>query len=696
MNPIFEFFYKLFDSSTFQRRQTCVGWWDELIYMHVGADLIIWLSYMAIPVMLIYFIRKRPELPFPHIFKLFGAFILACGTTHLLGMLAFFHPMYRLDAVIKIGTALVSAVTAIALIPIIPRFLALRSPEELEREVAERRRAEQNLQTLNHTLETRVTERTTELSTANERLEKLTADLRRVLDEQARLTAILEATPDFVATADPEGRVNYLNSSARKLFNISPSADLSRYSIRDFHDPEMLERVESELIPKAIEHSVWTMESKFKHSSGGNVPVSQVLLAHRNSEGKVAYLSTIARDLSAIKQAEEERYKMELQVRHVQRLESLGVLAGGIAHDFNNLLMIVLGHADMGLSELPLTSPVRTRLKQIETLACRAAELTHQMLAYSGKGKFTIQPIDLNAFVEEMIQLLEISVAKTAELKLELQRPLPMIEADASQIRQVLMNLITNASEAIGDKPGMIMVSTSMVEAGPNYFKNAFIADPEVRPGPYICIEVSDTGSGMDLDTMSKIFDPFYTTKFTGRGLGLAAVLGIVRGHNGAIAVYSEVGKGTTFRVHFPPMEGSPISTAALEAVRVEMAHNSGCSLVVDDDKSVRDLVSDMLQSSGYKTLAAADGAECVQLFQTARERIVCVVLDATMPRMSGMETFAELRKLDRRIPILVVSGFNERMVSSRSEATSIPHFLQKPFAQKQLLSAVRKTMEQP
>lgn len=698
MDGVLEFFRRLFDSSSFQPRQTCAGWWNELMYMHIGSDLVIWLSYMAIPVMLIYFVRKRPNVPFPHIFMLFGAFIMACGTTHLLGALAFSYPMYRLDATIKIATALVSAVTAITLIPNIPRFLALRSPEELEREILERKSAESKLYALNQTLEQRVLERTAqiesnanELERANQKLQKLTSDLRTALDEQARLAAILEATPDIVSTAEPSGRVSYLNRSARKLFNIPSDHDVTRYTMHDFHDTASNQILERELIPKALEHGAWSVECKLKVLHG-TIPVSEMIIAHRNTEGKIAYLSTIARDLSDIKRTEDARHKMELQVQHVQRLESLGVLAGGIAHDFNNLLMAILGNADMAFSELPSDSPVQRRLQQIEKTARRAAELTQQMLAYSGKGRFTIQPIDLNVLIDEMISLLRISISKNIDLKLVPFKPLPAIEADASQIRQVLMNLITNASDAIGLKPGLVVISTSVVVAGPDYFKNAYLADPDVTPGSYVCIEVDDTGCGMSIETMAKIFDPFYTTKFTGRGLGLAAVLGIVRGHKGAIAVYSEVGKGTTFRVHFPA-SSSAASTAALEAVRVDFSQNSGVILVVDDEAANRELMSDMLRATGYQTILASDGVDCMQRLLPHIDEIAGVVLDATMPRKSGVETYKEIRAIKPDMPILVVSGFSEEIVSLGFETQTMTHFLQKPFAQSQFLSAVRRAL---
>ncbi len=270
-----------------------------------------------------------------------------------------------------------------------------------------------------------------------------------------------------------------------------------------------------------------------------------------DNTGRAIRMLGTAHDITERKRAEENRRKLEAQVQHAQKLESLGVLAGGIAHHFNNLLTGILGNAELALADTSLASPARDRIRDIETTARRAADLTEQMLAYSGRGRFVVGTVSLNETVEEMEYLFEVAVSKNAVLQYDLADDLPAIEADVSQIRQVLMNLVTNASEAIGDSSGVISVSTGAIECDRNYLAETYL-DDELPEGAYVYLEVSDTGCGMDEETQSNLFDPFFTTKFTGRGLGLAALLGIVRGHRGAIKVCSEVGRGTTVKVLFP------------------------------------------------------------------------------------------------------------------------------------------------
>jgi PAS domain S-box-containing protein len=261
------------------------------------------------------------------------------------------------------------------------------------------------------------------------------------------------------------------------------------------------------------------------------------------------------RDVTERKRAEQERRELEAQIQHAQKLESLGVLAGGIAHDFNNLLAVIIGNADLALRDLSDVSPARPSIDEIKTAGMRATKLTNQMLAYSGRGRFAVTALNLNELVEEMGRLLEVSISKKISLYYDLAAELPTVEADVAQMQQLVMNLITNASEAIGDDAGAVVVRTGVIEADPAYLSATYLGK-DLPPGPYVYLEVADTGCGMDADAQSKIFDPFYTSKFTGRGLGLSAVLGIMRGHRGAIRIDSKVGEGTTFRLLLPCSAG--------------------------------------------------------------------------------------------------------------------------------------------
>jgi PAS domain S-box-containing protein len=397
-------------------------------------------------------------------------------------------------------------------------------------------------------------------------------------------------------------------------------------------------------------------------------------------------------DITAEHLAEEEKARIERKLQETQKLESLGVLAGGIAHDFNNLLTGILGNASLARLDVPPTSPVQTSLEQIELVAQRAADLCKQMLAYSGKGRFIVQRLDLSVLVRDTADLLRLSISKNSVLKFSLEAGLPAINADATQMRQILMNLIINASEAIGENSGVITITTGVMNADRAYLTEAFLS-PNIPEGDYVFLEVSDNGSGMDAETRARIFDPFFTTKFTGRGLGLAAVLGIVRGHQGALKVYSELGKGTTFKLLLPRTEGSaerlPTRHDASRAWR-----GAGTILVVDDEDSVRSVASRMLSALGFHVLTASNGCEALEVFFPHRDEIVGVLLDLTMPQLDGAATFTELRRMKPDIRVILMSGFNEQDAINRFAGKGLAGFVQKPFKAETLQAKLRAIFE--
>lgn len=412
--------------------------------------------------------------------------------------------------------------------------------------------------------------------------------------------------------------------------------------------------------------------------------------AYSPERGKFA---VIFHDVSARKLAEEQRRNLEKQLLQTQKLESLGVLAGGIAHDFNNLLMAVLGNADLALSTLSKASPSREFLEDIETAARRAADLCRQLLAYSGKGKFIIEAVDLRQVVEEMANMLEVSISKKAVLKYRFAENVPPVEADATQIRQITMNLITNASEAIGEKSGVISVSVGVLHCDRAYLSEAYL-DESLAEGLYSYIEVSDTGCGMDAETRMRLFDPFFTTKFTGRGLGLAAVLGIVRGHKGAIKVYSELGQGTTFKVLFPALSGpADVSKASTRIPAADFWRGVGLVLLVDDEESVRSVSGKMLMQTGFEVETAEDGVVALEKFRKRPEAFRCVVLDLTMPHMDGEECFREIRRLRHDIPVIMSSGYNEQDVVNRFAGKGLAGFIQKPYRTVELVEKLREVL---
>jgi len=386
---------------------------------------------------------------------------------------------------------------------------------------------------------------------------------------------------------------------------------------------------------------------------------------------------------------EEERRNLEAQMMQAQKLESLGILAGGIAHDFNNLLMGVLGHADLALLELPPTAAVRSNISEIEKAARQAAELCKQMLAYSGKGRFVTELLDLKSVVEEISHLLKVSISRQAVLKFSFAPYLPAFQGDPSQIRQVVMNLIINASEALDGRSGVISIVTGAMTCDREYLTDVYLSS-NLEEGVYIFLEVSDSGSGMDAETRARIFDPFFTTKFTGRGLGLAAVLGIIRGHKGAIKVYSEVGKGTTFKVLFPAADVIP-KKDVIEDQEAEQWRGEGTILVIDDETSARTVTKLFLERAGFSVLMAQDGEDGLNLFRTHAADIVAVILDLTMPRMGGEETFRELKRIRPNIKVILSSGYNELDVTQRFVGKGLAGFIQKPYKFTTLVEKLRE-----
>ncbi|MBE7558982.1 response regulator [bacterium] len=409
-----------------------------------------------------------------------------------------------------------------------------------------------------------------------------------------------------------------------------------------------------------------------------------------DAEGQVVGVLGVYEDITEAKGAEERQRKLEAQVQYAAKLESLGVLAGGIAHDFNNLLTGILGHADLALAELSPVSPARENLEQIEASARRAAELTRQMLAYSGRGRYFVQTTRIGEVINEMVRLLEISVSPKCVLKYRFRPDVPSIEVDVAQLRQVVMNLVVNASEAIGDKSGVITLSTGVMHCDAKYLSESYL-DEGLPEGDYVYLEVADTGCGMDGETRARVFDPFFSTKFTGRGLGLAAVLGIVRAHRGAIKVYSEPGRGSTFKVLFP---AAPVrAEGAVPRHATDAWQGHGAILVVDDEPMVRALAQRMLSRCGFEVTLASDGREALEIFRRDPAAFRLVLLDMTMPNMDGEETFRELRHIRPDVTVVLSSGYNEHEATHRFAGKGLAGFIQKPYRMDELARAVRQAL---
>jgi signal transduction histidine kinase len=382
---------------------------------------------------------------------------------------------------------------------------------------------------------------------------------------------------------------------------------------------------------------------------------------------------------------DEQRRRLEARFREAQKLESLGLLAGGVAHDFNNLLMIILGHASLALRDLPVTSPARDAVEQVALAAKRSAELTRQMLAFAGREPRRDSILSLAQAASETLKLLGGTVPDGVRLQSEIEE-IPAVYADPAQIRRVLMNLVTNAAEAIGDRVGTVVVRTGIEEAGPSGLRG-IVGTEDAAPGRYAFVEVEDDGCGIGPGTLARIFDPFFSTKFTGRGLGLATTLGIVRSHRGAIRVTSDPGRRTTFRVLLPISQGVADGRALLDTPVAPPARVLGRVLVVDDDDAVRSTVTTILARNGLEVVAAASGAEAIAIVSARAAELDLVLLDVTMPGMDGATTLRALREIRSDVPVVLMSGYTEGL-AGRLEGEPVD-FIQKPFSANELLARI-------
>ncbi len=512
---------------------------------------------------------------------------------------------------------------------------------------------------------------------------------RRLKDSEILYRSLVDNSFDIIFVLDQNGVFQFVSPAWEKHFG-SPVSEVLHQPFAPFVHPDDVQPcLEYMAQIMATGEAAASPAYRVRHSDGNWRYFIANGSVYQDTAGTRLFLG-IGRDISEQTHATEERIQLEKQMLHAQKLESLGVLAGGIAHDFNNILTAIIGNADLALMRINKESPAVDNLHRIEQAAARAADLARQMLAYSGKGKFIVENIDLNILLEEMLHMLEVSISKKAALRLNLHQPLPTVEADATQLRQIIMNLVINASEAIGDRSGIIAITTGCMECDRNYLKDVWL-DEELTGGLYVYLEIADSGCGMDSKIMAKLFDPFFTTKFTGRGLGMAAVLGIVRGHKGAIKVYSELGKGTTFKILLPS-SGRPADRSN-GGSHTDDWQGSGTVLLVDDEETIRGIGSEMLKELGFTTITADDGREAVSVFK-ANPDIDLVILDLTMPHMGGEQCFQELRQLNPNVKVIMSSGYNEQEVTRKFIGKGLSGFVQKPYKLSVLKEALRKVQD--
>jgi signal transduction histidine kinase len=562
-----DFFRNLFGNE-FMPHGHCYYWEPSVLWLNAISDAVIALAYYSIPVVLFSFARKRRDLNFSWIFLAFGAFILACGTTHLMAVWTVWNPTYRLDGVIKAITAVASVATALALVQLVPTLVILPSPSQLQRinenlanEIEERRGAEEKVRQANTELERRVAARTEELTEANRRLSEANREL-----------------------------------------------------------------------------------------------------------------------LQEIK----ERRSLQEQLIQAQKMEAIGRLAGGVAHDFNNLLTVILGFSDLVLTGVGPDTPAHSQVGQIRAAAERAASLTHQLLAFSRKQMLQPRVLNLNAIVSEIEKMLRRLLGDDVELAAVLDRNLAQVRADPTQIEQVIMNLAVNARDAMPEG-GRLTIETGNVELGDEYCREHVGA----QPGPYVMLAITDNGCGMDAETKAQIFEPFFTTKERGKGtgLGLSTVFGIVKQSGGTIWVYSEPGRGTTFKIFLPRVDEAAPEVPKLVAPD---ARGTETVLVVEDDEKVRALVRTVLSARGYTVFEAGNANEALMFENRYTGPIHLLLTDMVLPQVSGRELSDRLVSLHPGLKVLFMSGYTEKGVALAPNVA----FIQKPFTPEVLGRKVRAVLD--
>ena len=507
-----------------------------------------------------------------------------------------------------------------------------------------------------------------------------------------QLEAILRHSPALITMMDAQGRYVLVNPAAARALGHSEAEVIGRF-MAELVPPDLYKTF-AERIDTVLRTGAPLLVEDRAPTSQGERDFETTLFPVETDDGTV--VCGIARDVTDRKRAEKERRELERRLLQAQKMESLGVLAGGVAHDFNNILMTVLGHLELALEELPTSSPARTGLLEAFRASRRGADLTRQMLAYSGKGKFQSQPICLSAFIEENVAMIQAGLSRNRELELRLPRGLPRVLADPDQVRQILMNLVTNAAEAMGDNPGTVILETDVLDLTADALA-AGRAEVIPPPGRFVRLSITDTGWGMDAETCRRVFEPFFTTKFIGRGLGMSAVQGIVQGHGGTLFVETTPGEGTTVRVLFPAVAASAASASAGEQRKKKTvgapAKPGGTILLVDDDAAVRKLGEKMLQRVGHPCITAVDGEDAVAVFQGRKDDIHAIILDLTMPRMDGIRAAEALRELHPEVPILLSSGYSEAEVGPRLGGVGISGFIQKPYRLDRLRAALKTVL---
>ena len=689
------FLSALFDQDGFLPHGMCILWQPELLILHSVSDALITLSYYSIPIGLISFVAKRRDIEFRWMFVLFGTFILACGTSHLFGVMTLWWPYYGIEGLIKAVTAITSLGTAALMWRIMPMALAIPGKQQLEavnrdleQQIGVRREAERSLTELNRVLEDRVHQRTAELERTNEALtieidERRRAELVAHENEQ-RFRNLIEGSVQAIIV-HRDGVPVFANQTYAEMFGArSPDEILALKSVMQLVAPDEVEGVRARWAAlRNGETPSAEGEVKARRIGGEEIWV-YIQMRAINWYGAPAIQATLL-DITDRKHTEE-------RLRQAQRMEAVGHLTGGLAHDFNNLIAVVMGNLELISDDVPDNPRVRSRIDAAARAAQRGADLTRQLLAFSRQQPLAPRTVDVNALVSEMVSMLSRTLGEDIEIVMEQAPDLWPAIIDPAQLGSAIANLANNARDAMPEG-GNLRIETR------NIVLDADDVDmsPDIVPGDYVALAVSDNGAGMSQETLARVFEPFFTTKSEGRGtgLGLSMVFGFIKQSGGHIKIYSEIGAGTTVRIYLRRAPESGVAAAApTQAVTAAGTAQGETILVVEDNPAVRATVVAQLESLGYTYHEAENGAAALALLRSDT-KIDLLFTDIMMPGgMSGRDLAREAAMLRPGLRVLFTSGFLGGSLQDANRIRSGDLLLSKPYRKRELALKLREVLD--
>ncbi len=511
-----------------------------------------------------------------------------------------------------------------------------------------------------------------------------------MLNSEKKNRAWLESSPVCTKIVDLDFNLQYMSAAGVNGLNID---DITQFYGKpypfDFY-PESFRNLMTTNLKKVKETGkIIEQEGSVVDINGNKLWFHSTLVPVNDDEGRIDYIIVVSTDITERKQAEESLRESEERLQQSQKMESIGTLAGGIAHDFNNILFPIIGHAEMLLDDLPQESPLRNNLDEIYGGSLRARDLVKQILTFSRQTEHEMKPLKVQLVVEEVLKLVRSSLPATISTHHDISNECGLVMADPTQIHQIAMNLCTNAFHAMEETGGKLIVSLQEVE-----LTVADSKDSTMIPGPHVCLTVADTGTGIEQNVKERMFDPYFTTKDEGKGtgLGLAVIHGIIKNHGGHISVYSEPGKGAEFKVYLPVIK--PQKT--VQQVETDLPIQQGAEriLLIDDQDAIVQMIRQMLERLGYHVTARISSPDALEVFRIQPDKFDLVITDMTMPNMTGDKLAGELIKIRSDIPIILCTGFSERMPEEKATSLGIKGFLMKPVVMKDLSAKIREVLD--